>query len=73
MYMQRKLGSRTQVLSSCSLTVETVETGPDKLVVVCDFVDDGTQAADAVLDNLRSDGQSQGKRLSKNSQGLFRE
>lgn len=49
------------MLLSSSLTVETVETGPDKLVVVCDFVDDGAQAADAVLDNLRSVGQSQWK------------
>lgn len=62
---KKKLGSRTKVLSSSNLTVETVETGPDKLVVVRDFVDDGAQAADTVLDNLRNDGQSQGKDFSK--------
>lgn len=49
-----------------SLTIETVETGPDKLVVVRDFVDDGAQAADAVLDNLENDGQSQGEDFCKN-------
>lgn len=35
-----------------SLTIETVETGPNKLVVVRDFVDNSTQTADAVLYNL---------------------
>lgn len=65
MHVQRKLGSRTKVLSSSCLTVETIETGPDKLVIVCDFVDDGAQAADAVVDNLRSNGQSQRKHFIK--------
>lgn len=54
-----------------SLTIETVEASPDKLVVVRDFVDDGAQAADAVLDNLENDGQSQGKDFLKKTQRRF--
>lgn len=41
MYVQKHSRRRTKVLSSSIPTIETVETGPDKLVVVCDFVDDG--------------------------------
>lgn len=37
---------------SMNLTVVTVETSPDKLVVVCDLVDNSTQTADTVLHNL---------------------
>lgn len=37
---------------SATLTVVTVETSPNKLVVVCDLVDNGTQTADTVLYNL---------------------
>lgn len=35
------------------LTVVAIETSPDKLVVVCDLVDDCTETADTVLDDLR--------------------
>lgn len=47
------MNGRTKTKSPyTSLTIETVETGPDKLVVVRDFVDNSTQTADAVLYDL---------------------
>lgn len=38
-----------------SLTIVTVETSPNKLVVVRDLVDNGTKTAYTVLYNLRTD------------------
>ena len=37
-----------------SLTIVAIETSPNKLVVVCDLVDNSTEAAYTVLDNLGS-------------------
>lgn len=37
-----------------SLTIVTVETSPNKLVVVCDLVDNSTETAYTVLYNLGS-------------------
>lgn len=42
------------MLHYISLTIVTVETSPNKLVVVCDLVDDSTKTAHTVLYHLRS-------------------
>lgn len=45
--------SKRCIRNQTYLTVESVEAGPDKLIVVRDFVDNSSETADTVLNHLR--------------------